>query len=420
MSNEAHIDNLSELNCASAAKKVSSYTKYEPPPCSAHLWHCTGFPIDGKSKMPIPSTKRQKREEYRQAQAQAHIQHDNGGDIKLPKKRFYRQRAHANPFSDHRLVYPISPAHMDWSSHYPAYVDPDPSQENLGGARKLTKAVEVVDIGCGFGGLLVGLAPVLPDTLMVGMEIRPSVLEYVTTRVQALRAQQNRLRSQSSPSAIPAVPVPVEEVSTPPLLEEEQPTASPPSRPGSSAGSSSLAATTTLVPGGYENISAIRANTMKFLPNFFARHQLSKIFICFPDPHFKARKHKARIVSETLNAEYAYVLRPGGLLYTITDVEEYHHWILKHFHQIPDAPCKQNGEETQTQEALGDSMPDLPPGSSGIKDLWERVPDEELRLDECVRIMQAATEESKKVTRNKGNKYVAVFRRRPDPEWPPA
>lgn len=57
---------------------------------------------------------------------------------------------------------------MDWSSHYPAFVNPDPSKTNLSGARKLTKDVEVVDIGCGFGGLLVGLAPLLPETLMVG------------------------------------------------------------------------------------------------------------------------------------------------------------------------------------------------------------------------------------------------------------
>lgn len=57
---------------------------------------------------------------------------------------------------------------MDWASHFPAFVDEDPTKTNLGGARKLVKDVEVVDIGCGFGGLLVGLAPVMPDTLMVG------------------------------------------------------------------------------------------------------------------------------------------------------------------------------------------------------------------------------------------------------------
>jgi tRNA (guanine-N7-)-methyltransferase len=67
---------------------------------------------------------------------------------------------------------------MDWSSHYPAFVDPDPSKTNLAGARKLTKDVEVVDIGCGFGGLLIGLAPLLPETLMVGKyDLKSSDLE---------------------------------------------------------------------------------------------------------------------------------------------------------------------------------------------------------------------------------------------------
>ena len=64
---------------------------------------------------------------------------------------------------------PLSPAHMDWASHFPEFVNPDPSQTNLIGTRKLLKDVEVVDIGCGFGGLLVGLAGLLPETLMVGM-----------------------------------------------------------------------------------------------------------------------------------------------------------------------------------------------------------------------------------------------------------
>ncbi|KDN40715.1 hypothetical protein RSAG8_07890, partial [Rhizoctonia solani AG-8 WAC10335] len=42
----------------------------------------------------------------------------------LPQKRHYRQRAHANPFSDHDLVYPASPEEMDWSPHYHTQVDP--------------------------------------------------------------------------------------------------------------------------------------------------------------------------------------------------------------------------------------------------------------------------------------------------------
>lgn len=37
--------------------------------------------------------------------------------------------------------------------------------------------------------------------------------------------------------------------------------------------------------------------------------QLCKMFFLFPDPHFKKTKHKWRIISSTLLAEYAYVLR---------------------------------------------------------------------------------------------------------------
>lgn len=215
------------------------------------------------------------------------------------------------------------------------------------------------------------------------MEIRVSVLEFVTSRIKALRLRQQYLKNSST-------------------SQDGRPASEPTEQNGSEAPEDEVGTTTKVIPGNYENISGIRANTMKFLPNFFARHQLSKIFICFPDPHFKARKHKARIVSEYLNAEYAYVLRPGGLLYTITDVEEYHHWILKHFHV-----------QHEDQEE-GDSSDNGP----SIKDLWERVSEEELKDDPCAQVMSSETEESKKVTRNNGNKYVAVFRRKADPEWP--
>ena len=46
------------------------------------------------------------------------------------------------------------------------------------------------------------------------------------------------------------------------------------------------------------------------------------MFILYPDPHFKKCKHKWRIVSEGLLAEYAHVLKVGGLVYTVSDVKE--------------------------------------------------------------------------------------------------
>ena len=133
--------------------------------------------------------------------------------------------------------------------------------------------------------------------------------------------------------------------------------------------------------GPYQNVSVIRANAMKFLPNFFQKGQLSKMFFLFPDPHFKARKHKARIISPTLLAEYAYVLRPGGIIYTITDVKDLHEWMVEHLTAFP---------------------------------LFERVAEEELRKEGHGPILDAvytSTEEGRKVERNKGDKWLACFRR---------
>jgi len=230
---------------------------------------------------------------------------------------------------------------MDWTTHFPAFVEPSEEGWKPSG---MLKDVEVADIGCGFGGLLVALSPVFPETLMLGLELRVQVIDYVINRISALRAQNQ-------------------------------------SKPASAESRYTL----------YQNISGLRTNSMKFLPNYFRPGQLSKIFLCFPDPHFKQRKHKARIVSAQLNAEYAYVTKSGGLVYTITDVEELHQWMVKHF----------EGDEA------GD-----------VRELWERVTEEELERDPCVKIMSEETEESKKVTRNGGRKFIAVFRRKENPEWP--
>jgi tRNA (guanine-N7-)-methyltransferase len=76
-------------------------------------------------------------------------------DPSFLQKKHYRQRAHANPFSDHALDYPSSPESIDWTSHFPAFAGTG-------------KTPEFADVGCGFGGLLIALAPMFPDVLMLG------------------------------------------------------------------------------------------------------------------------------------------------------------------------------------------------------------------------------------------------------------
>jgi len=230
----------------------------------------------------------------------------------LPQKRFYRQRAHSNPMADHDIDYPIRPEDMDWSTLFPDGPDTNKDQ---------TRNVEFLDVGCGYGGLLVSLSPLFPDSRMLGVEIRVKVSDYVQDRIQALRIRN---------------------------------------------------------PGQYTNVACLRTNAMKYLPNYFKKHQLSKMFFLYPDPHFKKSKHKWRIVNTNLLAEYAYVLKPGGLVYTITDVEDLHHWIVRHFVDHP---------------------------------LFEQVQPESLTDDPVVPLLYESTEEGKKVTRNQGDKFLAIFKR---------
>ena len=129
--------------------------------------------------------------------------------------------------------------------------------------------IAFLDVGCGFGGLAVALSTLAPTKLTLALEIRPKVAEFVRRRIESLRRQH---------------------------------------------------------AGQYDNVACLRYNAMLLLPNLLPKSSLEKIFFCFPDPHFKAKNHRRRIVSEPLLAEYAYVLKEGGLLYAITDVEELHKW----------------------------------------------------------------------------------------------
>ena len=52
------------------------------------------------------------------------------------------------------------------------------------------------------------------------------------------------------------------------------------------------------------------------------------------DPHFKAGTHRRRIISRAQLADYAYLLAPGGILYTITDVPELSQWMREKVHVL--------------------------------------------------------------------------------------
>lgn len=58
---------------------------------------------------------------------------------------------------------------MDWSKNFPLHFAPKNGEVVEGAVTKDSgKKVEFADIGCGYGGLLVALSTVFPDTLMLG------------------------------------------------------------------------------------------------------------------------------------------------------------------------------------------------------------------------------------------------------------
>lgn len=61
---------------------------------------------------------------------------------------------------------------MDWSKNFPLHFAPKNGEAVEGAVTKDSgKKIEFADIGCGYGGLLVALSTVFPDTLMLGKSI---------------------------------------------------------------------------------------------------------------------------------------------------------------------------------------------------------------------------------------------------------
>ena len=182
------------------------------------------------------------------------------------------------------------------------------------------RSVQWVDIGCGYGGLLASLSAAFPDVNMLGLEIRDRVAAYCNARAKEL---------------------------------------------------------------GASNLAFERTNAMKYLPHYFGRGQLEKMFFCYPDPHFKKRKNRQRIVSTALLAEYAYILRVGGVAYVVTDVVELYEWMVQRFEAHP---------------------------------LFERRDDAVHRADVVAPFIRDYTDEAQRVANSDRPKLVASFVRLPNPE----
>ena len=73
---------------------------------------------------------------------------------------------------------------------------------------------------------------------------------------------------------------------------------------------------------GIRNVRLIFANMSVDLPRLFQPGAVRRFFLNFPDPWFKSRQHKRRVINPGLVAELARALQPGGELWVMTDIFE--------------------------------------------------------------------------------------------------
>jgi tRNA (guanine-N7-)-methyltransferase len=73
---------------------------------------------------------------------------------------------------------------------------------------------------------------------------------------------------------------------------------------------------------GLSRVRVMAGDARKVLPNVTPDSALSRVFLHFPDPWWKKRHAKRRLLDEDLLDQLARLLKPGGELFIQTDVEE--------------------------------------------------------------------------------------------------
>lgn len=71
------------------------------------------------------------------------------------------------------------------------------------------------------------------------------------------------------------------------------------------------------------NARMLSGDAIRFFEEWLADSSVDAVHVYFPDPWWKKRHHKRRVMNESFVQQIQRVLRPGGRLHFWTDVEEY-------------------------------------------------------------------------------------------------
>jgi tRNA (guanine-N7-)-methyltransferase len=94
---------------------------------------------------------------------------------------------------------------------------------------------------------------------------------------------------------------------------------------------------------GLRNLMVLQGDAKLLLPRLFPPGSLSAVHVQFPDPWWKRRHQKRRMIDVDLAAGLRRLLSPGGTVDFRTDVEAYARegertWLEAGFEKLPDEP----------------------------------------------------------------------------------
>lgn len=102
------------------------------------------------------------------------------------------------------------------------------------------------------------------------------------------------------------------------------------------------------------NIHALWGNAWELVPGIFEKDSVSQIILNFPDPWWKKKHHKRKIINDSFVDILVSRLRPGGRIYLATDVQHLFEEYLERLElhpQLTNLAGKGNGLSENPQNA---------------------------------------------------------------------